>query len=217
MPKPTPDITGMKFGLLTAVRMVGRNPRGNALWECRCDCGGVKTQTAAILKQPGLRSCGCMVKKRPYTKLFKHGATNSPEFRAWAAIIYRCHNPTAAAYKWYGARGIEVCDRWREGFTNFLADMGQKPEGKYSLDRVDNDKGYSPENCRWATDIEQQRNRSIVRKIEHNGEIKTIGEWAAQGPLTRETLRRRLASGKWSIADAIEKPITPRSDRTKVK
>lgn len=202
MPVATPDITGLTFGILTAIRMVGRNPRGNALWECSCICGGSKVMTAAALKQPGMRSCGCMVKKRPYTKLFKHGMTNTPEFRVWSAIIYRCHNSSAKAYPDYGGRGITVCDEWRNDFASFLAHIGPRPEGKFSVDRIENARGYEPGNVRWATDIEQQRNRRNVRMLTFNGETLSLPVWAQRLGLPNDALSRRIRAG-WPIERAL--------------
>lgn len=196
MPRAAPDLTGRKFALLTAIRMVGRSKRGNALWECSCDCGGSIVIESARLQLPGMRSCGCMVRKRPYTKLYKHGRTETTEWSAWKSMLERCSNPNHKWFHRYGGRGVKVCDRWAD-FNAFLADMGEKPQDgvRYSLERMNNNRGYEPGNCKWATSTEQNRNRVNVIHITHDGVTLTLPEWSTRTGLHIETIRRRVKQG----------------------
>lgn len=118
----------------------------------------------------------------------------------------RCYNKNNASYKSYGFKGIIVCDRWLSGFNLFIEDMGPKPSPKHSLDRIDNNKGYSPENCRWATHKQQQRNRTNNRMLEYLGEKKCLAEWAESYSMHADTLWSRLKRG-WSLEKSLTKPI----------
>ena len=128
----------------------------------------------------------------------------SSTYRSWSSMKSRCNNPNYHKYRIYGARGIKICERWND-FRNFYADMGVKPDGK-TLDRIDNDGNYTPENCRWATPKEQSRNNSRNNKITYNGDTLTLTEWSERLEINRTTLSGRYRAG-WSVEDILTKEI----------
>lgn len=150
-----------------------------------------------------------IAKKRTYSKarndkiakaMTKHGKAATPEYKSWEGMKSRCNSPTNRAYQNYGARGITVCERWTK-FENFFADMGPRPHGT-SIDRIDVNGNYEPSNCRWATNLEQRRNKRNNRKLTFNGESLCITEWAQRTGLKRRTIEARLTYG-WSVEDAL--------------
>lgn len=155
------------YGRLTVISAtpvyVFSGKRNRKHWLCRCVCGAEKTILDSSLRRGKTRSCGCLQKEETRarntgnTNGVTHGQTNSPAYRSWKAMKQRCDNPKRVEYKYYGGRGIRYCDSWRD-FEVFYRDMGARPAGR-SLDRVDTDGDYSPDNCRWATHLEQMRNR----------------------------------------------------------
>ena len=129
----------------------------------------------------------------------------TPEYRIWNDMKKRCYSPSSTAFHNYGARGITVCDRWRENFDHFLTDMGPKPSPKHSIDRINNDGHYEPGNCRWTTpDVQANNNRRNQRR-EHNGQTMTLAQWARTSGINRETLDSRLKRG-WTMDRALHTP-----------
>lgn len=175
------NLIGQKFHRLTVVRMV-RDKNNLIRWVCQCDCGGVnRGAMGALLKKGFLKSCGCLrsevAKNRNQKGVnnfnYKHGESlnkkMNPEYRSWIAMKQRCLNPKSSGFKYYGGRGITICERWRN-FENFLADMGRRPSLKHSIDRIDNNSNYAPDNCRWATPKEQSnwpRRQSRIKRNNH--------------------------------------------------
>jgi len=165
------DITGHRYGRLTVLGMNGRDKRGYATWLCRCECGIEITAGSNALRRGNTQSCGCRKLERVQQMgkdNRKHAeslcATGQPsrEYRAWVGLRERCRNLKNKDFAKYGGRGISVCERWNS-YNNFLADMGRCPPG-YSIDRINNDGPYSPDNCRWTTDSEQNKNRRPLKR-----------------------------------------------------
>lgn len=157
------DLTGVQFGKLLVEKFAGstKDSAGTKrrFWQCRCVCGKAITILAGSLLTGNSTSCGCSKKYATGPKNVIHGMSKSPEYRTWAAMLQRCYNPKSARYLEWGGRGITVCDRWKNSFENFLADMGKKPTFDHSIDRENNDGNYEPGNCRWATRSQQQLNK----------------------------------------------------------
>ena len=156
------DMVGLRFSRLLVQHKSERHSPAGALWVCLCDCGRQTTVAAGKLRSGKIVSCGCYrAENKPN---YKHGQANKTlAYRTWKEMHQRCENPNATQYKWYGARGIKVCERW-SSFDNFFADMGERQKGM-SIDRIDPEKGYEPSNCRWATYKQQaETNRGLFKK-----------------------------------------------------
>lgn len=200
------DLTGQRFGFLTALR-ISDQPREarrgvKTLWDFRCDCGAIVTRLKP--RSTWVASCGCRGGRPAPSR--KHGLTKSKTWNAWRSMRKRCNDPDDASYARYGGRGISICSDW-SSFEHFLADMGEAPMGR-SLDRIDNDGNYEPGNCRWATITQQNRNTSTNRRLTHNGETRTVTEWAVRLGMTKATLFHRLDQG-WSAERALTEPVHP--------
>lgn len=183
----------MIAGFLTVTEeRIQRPGRREYLNKCICVCGKVIYVAMRTIKSGRSGSCGCKRGDIIRQKRGFSGKSKKPEYAIRASMIARCNNPNNVAYKNYGGRGITVCDRWLESFDNFIADMGWRPSNEHSIDRKDNDKGYSPDNCRWATRIEQANNKRSNIIIEG----MTRAEYSRMTGINRGTLYDRHILGK---------------------
>lgn len=198
------SILGKKFNRLTVLEFVGLNKHKKATFKCKCDCGNEGIYLGTEVKNGHTKSCGCYAKDVKTT----HGMHDTKLYQTWSDMKSRCTNPLNKYYHCYGGRGITVCDRWKDeyGFKNFYEDMGDKPNSELSLERIDNNKGYSKENCYWATSKEQCRNLRKNKLITWNGETKCMSEWAEILNMDKSTLKHRLDN--WSdLNEIMTKPV----------
>lgn len=202
------DLTGQRFGRWTVIDRAPDRRRGYPEWNCVCECGGRKAVRANILRNGSSRSCGCLNREDKrricLARNTTHGKSGTPTYRSWQSMILRCHSPGATAYPKYGAKGVTVCERWRESFSAFLTDMGERPSLAHTIDREDNSRGYEPGNCRWLTMKGQQNNRTNNNRITLGGETLTLMQWSERLGIDRHTLRNRQRLG-WPV----EKILSP--------
>lgn len=203
------DISGNRYGRLLVLARSGTR-RGQILWACSCDCGAKVDVVSLHLRDGRTQSCGCLAREKAAATATIHGGHGSKEHSIWMGMNRRCGSPGCKSFKNYGARGITVCDSWRDSFPNFLRDMGHCPPGM-SLDRKRNNEGYSPSNCRWATPKQQSRNTRRSVLLTAFGETKSMADWIEDDrckcPVS--ALPQRIRAG-WAHADAISTPpVTP--------
>lgn len=197
---------GKQFGRLTVIEEIGRTKHRTILWKCRCECGGEATVTTHNLRCGNTQSCGCLHREKTKMINYKTGQYKSRLYQTWINMKTRCHTPTAWEYKNYGARGIIICEEWRHDFKVFYDwAMNHGYTDELTIDRIDNNGNYCPENCRWVDRVTQNRNQRNSRWITHNGETKHLFDWADEFGINRNTLAHRLKRG-WSIEKSLETP-----------
>lgn len=202
--KPNYRLLGQNFGLLTVQEYAG-----DGLWKCLCCCGNVTLVDHYRLVKKKTKSCGCVRTEWQCT----HRATKTPEYNVFRMMHQRCSNPNYNRYYDYGGRGITIGDRWsgENGFQNFLSDMGKRPSLIHKLDRRNNDGPYSPDNCRWATPMEQQRNMRSNVMLTYHGETMCLKDWAKRLGIKPRTLSYRVKH--WDI----ERAFTARIQRQELR
>lgn len=200
------EYQGKKLWNLTVIGLdpeyIGKTYNSNK-WLFQCDCGNIFSASPSRVLSGHKKSCGCRKKNR--TRI--HGVNSDPFYHTWWAMMQRCYNPEHHNYERYGERGIYVCDEWHDpvAFVTWAKNtVGEKVPG-LTLDRVDNNKGYSPENCRWATHKQQARNKRSNRIIMLDGEEKPLVEWCENYGIDVSVVRTRIAIG-WDVEDAIKTP-----------
>jgi hypothetical protein len=216
------SLVGMRF---TRLVVTERAPSaGNQVyWRCLCDCGETRLVKTQHLRGGDTKSCGCLKKDRQRAlsvagvaarkarakpkpeRKHRHGMSGSRSYKIWSCMRARCENPNHNHYSYYGGRGIAVCEQWKN-FEGFLADMGEAPSGM-TIERVDNDRGYEPGNCRWASRADQNRNTRRNRLLTYDGASLTISEWARRIGINEQTIASRIDDSGWTVADALTRPV----------
>jgi len=203
------DHTGKTFGRLTVVRYA-ETRKSKAWWICRCSCGTVGEFRGEDMVSGQQKSCGCLRNEISGGRTRTHGRSKSPEYHVWVGMIARCEKKNIKGYDRYGGRGISVCDRWRHSFANFLADMGNRPSERHSIERVNNDGNYEPGNCRWATTAEQSNNTRRTIRIVIGGREQSLKSWCKElGKSYSSTQKRIYAGVDPSMALLMDAPPRP--------
>lgn len=201
------NMIGYKSGRLTVVSEA-YNKNGRYYWNCICECGNNVTVAGTHLRNGNTKSCGCLQVDRVRELKTTHGLSHTTEHNSWIGMVQRCRDKNHFAYKYYGGKGIMVCERWNNSFQNFLDDMGKKPTPKHTIERIDSNIGYSMDNCRWATMAEQNLNKSDNHFLTFNGKRQTIKEWSDEVGIHYDTIRHRINTYGWSVDRALtEIPI----------
>jgi hypothetical protein len=198
------DLTGKTFTRWLVIHYAGRDSR-RGTWWCRCKCGAERVVPANKLTSGWSRSCGCLRREETGKRHTTHGQKHTPEYSTWCAMKRRCHGANSSGHHKYGARGIAVCQRWRDSFEAFLADVGPRPSPAHTIGRIDNEQGYFPGNVRWETIQEQAHNKRTTRKITHDGLTLSAMQWARKLGIRYMTLIARLNRG-WSVDRALSTP-----------
>ena len=207
------DLTGQRFGRLLVIEKTEQRQGGEILWRCVCDCGTTKLVRGSHLRNGKTMSCSCLIYEKGRNQT--HGLRRTRLYDIWSNLKGRCDNPKNKCYHNYGGRGITYCKEWEhfEPFWEWAMANGYR--SGLTIDRIDNSKGYCPENCRWATIKEQARNRRTNHLLTYKGETKTITEWAEQYNIPPLTLQARVARYHWPVETAIETPVRKRKAPTK--
>lgn len=205
------EIIGKQYGRLTVVSYCGTDKQRSKLFKCKCECGNEITTRKSRIINGGVKSCGCLVTDVWSKMKYKHGYARKDKYNRlygiYSHMIDRCHNSKNPSYKNYGERGIFVCDQWLENVDLFMKwAMENGYEDNLSIDRIDNNKGYSPDNCRWVGRTEQANNKRNNIILKYNGKTKTLPEWSREIEMPQKTLRSRYYMG-WSDKEIIETPI----------
>lgn len=191
------NLVGNKYGRLTVKSRAESNTR-RIKWLCLCDCGNEKVVSGENLMSGHTKSCGCLLREA----ITSHGMSNSKMYKRWSSMKGRCNDPNRKAYKDYGGRGIKVCKEWEESFDLFYRDVIDGYKDGLELDRVNNDEGYSKENCRWVTRKENARNTRANRIIDGNN----LAKYCEEHGIKKNTIISRITKGGWDEKEALYTP-----------
>lgn len=199
------DLTGRKFDRLTVVEFSGKTKQRKIQWKCLCECGNETIVTADRLRSGGTKSCGCLRKEKFHHTT--HGKRNTRIYRIWRNMLNRCGCKSHTEYHRYGERGITVCDEWKDFviFYNWAMSHGYRDD--LSIDRIDVNGNYCPENCHWATTKEQTRNTRRNRILEYKGKSQCVADWEAETGIHRSLIRQRIDILGWSVEKALSTPV----------
>jgi hypothetical protein len=216
------NLKGMTFGRLVVLykadsRKSGIDNRSRAYWMCKCECGSMKEIQSDLLLRGETKSCGCLVVERIKNLNYTHGESNkTKECKTWSRMRSRCYSTTNPKYKNYGGRGITVCDRWNDSYENFLQDMGRCPDG-HSIHRIDNDKGYYPENCKWATNNEQANCETTTVYLEHEGIRLSMVDWSRRLGYNYKAFHSKLRYQNKTLKELIDGSVHKSISRSVIK
>ena len=198
------DITGKKFNKLTVVERLQNDTGGIPVWLCKCDCGNFTRVRGKNLKNGSVKSCGCILKNGTTTT---HGLSKTKIYNTWNSMKARCFNPKSCSYKRYGARGITVCEEWKNSFEEFYSWSIQNGYNEnLTIERIDNNGNYCPENCKWISQKQQCRNRRTNIEFEYMGEKHILIEWCEILNLDYKFIHNRIYKMGWSFEKSISTP-----------
>lgn len=209
------DLSGQRFGRWIVLGPSATRIDGRESWLCRCDCGTVRVVLGKSLKSGRSKSCGCISREKASLRMtVKHqesgfdGRGRTRLYRIWIDIKRRCQDPRHLNYLKYGARGIGVCQEWSISFDSFREwSVCHGYSDQMTIDRIDNEKGYSPENCRWVTMRVQCNNKRNNNLIEFKGKVHTLSQWAEITGINRSTISRRICKLGWPVERALTEPV----------
>ena len=190
------DLTGSSFGMLSVLSFYGKDKYSHNLWLCRCECGSTTIVETRALKMGKTRSCGCLARKLTVERNTTHKGTHTRLYGIYNKIKWRCEYPSCNSYRYYGERGIRICDEWKnsfEAFRDWALSHGYRED--LTIDRIDVNGNYEPNNCRWATKKVQSRNKRNNIRLTFNGETKTLMDWAKERDVKYMVLYRKYRAG----------------------
>lgn len=211
------DLTGQKFGRLTVIERAGSDKYKNAMWLCKCDC---EKQAKCVVNGSYLRkglsqSCGCYNRELNSERMKTHGESKTRLYKLWVGMKKRCYNQNCNSYKYYGAEGKAVCDEWKDSFQAFYDwSMSNGYQDNLTIERIDNSKGYSPDNCKWATMKEQSNNTRRNHLIEYKGKKQNLTQWAEELNINYDKLEARINRLHWDVDRAFKEPKKMKSKRS---
>ena len=206
------DLTGKRYSNLVVIERA-ESKHGSTYWKCICDCGNTTEVRASNLKNGLVKSCGCLLHKTHNT----HHLSNTRLYVIWNHMKRRCYEKSNPAYKYYGARGVTVCNEWLdfESFYNWAISNGYRDD--LTIDRINNDGDYKPDNCRWVNMKTQSNNRRSCHMITYNGETKNLTQWCNELNLNYKLVHDRIVSKGWSFERAITTPVDVKKRNNKYK
>lgn len=200
------DLSGRRFDKWEVIKR-GENISGKPGWLCRCECGTLKTVSGSNLRSGLSRNCGCVRQEKLEERNTTHGGCGTRIYRIWCLIKERTTNKNTPAYRWYGERGISMCQEWQDFETFRVWAESNGYEADLTIDRIDNNGNYEPSNCRWVTQEQQANNTRKNRMLTNNGETHTVSEWARITGIKRSTISNRINRDGWEIEKALTTPV----------
>ena len=206
------DETGNKYNMLTVVGLSHKTDKGKAYWKCLCDCGNETIVSGGNLRDGSVKSCGCL----KYLPKDTHHLSNTKLYGVYRGMKTRCYTPSAFGYKYYGAKGIKICDEWNNSFESFYKwAMENGYEEGLTIDRLDNSKDYQPDNCRWTTREEQSNNRDFCVMITYKGKTQNLMCWCKELGLNYKRVHSRMFRLGWDFEKSAFTPIYRKEKETK--